>query len=525
MRRRIIAAMLGVVAGALLVAGAGSLVFVRFFDLRNASHDIRTEAQSLAAVLGSQQATPVGAQTAACRDILLVAGTARVFVGEVGLLAEHPGGTLGPLLPAGAQAPRCGLTANATSVLDTGSADGLALLTARDETALGQGRAIDGVHGSKAYAASPVSLPELTLTKLHVPVGTTVLVVLTTTVNLPLGSGVYLLFGSGLSLIAAAAVAVFLARRISAPIAVAARTTGRIAAGDLDARVPVAPTDPLELAQLGEAINAMAAALSASRGLERQFLLSISHDLRTPLTSIRGYGEAIAEGAAPDPAKAAGVIVAEARRLERLFQDLLDLARLDARRFAIDVRPVDAGEVVQGAAAGMGLALSESGIELTVQTPPSPVLVDADPDRLAQVVANLVENASKFAHSRVRVAIGASKEDSSSATIIVEDDGPGIAPEDLSHVFERFYMSERRPAANKRGIGLGLAIVGELTHAMGGEVEALSPVAGAGDGPGAGQGGTRMVVRLRRSQVLLAGRTDDQRRVAEKDQPSDHHDD
>ena len=107
-----------------------------------------------------------------------------------------------------------------------------------------------------------------------------------------------------------------------------------------------------ELAVLARSINAMATELDRSRGLERQFLLSVSHDLRTPLTSIRGFAEAISDGAAPDHTKAAAVIAAEARRLERLVGDLLALARLDARRFELELRPVDIGELVEDAAEG-----------------------------------------------------------------------------------------------------------------------------------------------------------------------------
>src|SRR5207248_7955691 len=105
-----------------------------------------------------------------------------------------------------------------------------------------------------------------------------------------------------------------------------------------------------ELASLARSINTMAATLARSRGLERQFLMSVSHDLRTPLTSIRGFAEAIADGAATDDRRAAEVITAESRRLERLVGDLLDLAKLEARHFSLDIQPVDLADVVATAA-------------------------------------------------------------------------------------------------------------------------------------------------------------------------------
>ena len=233
-------------------------------------------------------------------------------------------------------------------------------------------------------------------------------------------------------------------------------------------------------------INSMAAELERSRGIERNFLLSVSHDLRTPLTSIRGFAEAIAEGAAPDHEQAAAVITAEARRLERLVRDLLDLAKLDARRFSLDVRPTDIGEVVAGTAEGFRPAAQDAGVALTVD---APALADqpayADPDRLAQVVANLVENALKYAAGNIRVGVAARD---GFLVLWVDDDGPGIAAADLPHVFDRLYTAARAPARQGAGSGLGLAIVKELVDAMGGSVRAESQ---------RGAGGTRMVVTLR----------------------------
>src|SRR3984893_18606352 len=143
--------------------------------------------------------------------------------------------------------------------------------------------------------------------------------------------------------------------------------------------------------------------MARSRGLERQFLMSVSHDLRTPLTSIRGFAEAIAEGDAPVEHRAAEIIASESRRLERLVRDLLDLAKLDARRFSFDLRRVDLGEVVLDTGEGFRPAADDLGLSLTVEPGmPGAMTVTADPDRLAQVVANLVENALKYADRRVQ---------------------------------------------------------------------------------------------------------------------------
>jgi two-component system sensor histidine kinase BaeS len=226
-----------------------------------------------------------------------------------------------------------------------------------------------------------------------------------------------------------------------------------------------------ELARLGVAIDTMAAELERAAGLERAFLMSVSHDLRTPLTSIRGYAEAVAEGTADDDEtrrRAAAIIGSEARRLERLVADLLDLARLDTREFSLHPRPVDAGQVVTGAVEALQPAAAEAGLRLVALPAPGPIPAELDPERLAQMVANLVENALKYATTTVEVGVEGAGE---SIVVSVVDDGPGVDAADLPHVFERLYTSGRQQA-RKVGTGLGLAIVAQLAAAMGGTASA-----------------------------------------------------
>ena len=223
-----------------------------------------------------------------------------------------------------------------------------------------------------------------------------------------------------------------------------------------------------------------------ARDQERQFLLSVSHELRTPLTSIRGYSEAVIDGTAEDPVAAATVISTEARRLERLVQDLLDLARLDADRFSLELRDVDAAQEVRQVVGGFRPRADALGLALDLAAGSErPCRVVADSDRLGQIVANLVENAASFARSRVVVGVVG---DASRAVVWVDDDGPGIAPDQLTRVFDRHVTSDRVGTGGK-GSGLGLAIVRELATAMGATVHAESPLV---DGAG-----TRLVVELR----------------------------
>ena len=198
---------------------------------------------------------------------------------------------------------------------------------------------------------------------------------------------------------------------------------------------------------------------------------------RTPLTSIRGYAEAIADGAVEGTharKQAAEVISSEARRLERLVADLLDLARLDAHQFSLRPRPVDAREVVADAVDAFRPQAHDVGVELDF-LPDGPAPADVDPERLAQIVANLVENALKYARQRVTVAMTARE---GHLGLQVDDDGPGIDAADLPHVFERLYVSRAAPG-RKVGTGIGLAIVRELAAAMGGRA-AAQPLDGAG---------------------------------------------
>ncbi len=329
--------------------------------------------------------------------------------------------------------------------------------------------------GNLVFAAAPVTLTAEERTQLRFR--GQIAIVLTREVGDLGPSWGYFLVSGGVALLIAALVAWQLSRRLSRPLVEAVEATARIAAGDLDSHVPVRENDYAESMSLGRSINEMAQTLKEGRSRERQLLLSVSHELRTPLTSIRGFAEAITDGAVEDTTRAAEVIIAESRRLERLVGDLLDLTKLESRQMSIAVRPSDVAEVVHTTAEGFRPPSERNGLHLEVEVPSEdmrPMLVD--PDRLAQILANLIENALTFARSRVNVVLRVDATTSPDTQIItVEDDGPGIAPADLARVFERFYQSDNRPH-RQFGSGLGLAIVAELATAMGATVRAESPV-------------------------------------------------
>jgi two-component system, OmpR family, sensor kinase len=276
--------------------------------------------------------------------------------------------------------------------------------------------------------------------------------------------------GAGL----AAVLAGLLARRLLRPIDQLAAATRRVASGEADVAVPVTGED--ELAELGHSFNAMAAELTSARETQRSFLESVSHELKTPLTSIRGYAEALEEGAV-SPKEGGRVVAAEADRLERLVFDLLDLARLERAGFTVEHRRVELSAIGAAAVQRHLPRAQELGVTLTsTRTDDDGAWAIGDEGRLLQATSNLIENALRLtpAGGLVEVSTGA-------GTIAVRDTGPGLAAEDLPRAFERFYLHDRYRSERAVGSGLGLAIVKELTSAMGGEVTATGRPGGGAE--------------------------------------------
>jgi signal transduction histidine kinase len=266
-----------------------------------------------------------------------------------------------------------------------------------------------------------------------------------------------------------------LARRLARPIGELALATRRVAAGERDVAVPVDGED--ELAGLGRSFNAMSAELGRARESQRRFLESVSHELKTPLTSIRGYAEAVQEGAVT-PTEGGRVVAAEADRLERLVSDLLDLARLGREGFAVEQRPVDLAAIGRTAVQRHLPRARELGVDLSAadfSANGGGAWGVGDAGRLLQATSNLIENALRLTPAGGAVTVSAR-----TGEIAVADTGPGLDDEDLPRAFDRFYLYNRYRSERAVGSGLGLAIVKELTAAMGGGVEAArAPQGGA----------------------------------------------
>ena len=460
LRTRLVAAILLVALAVLGVSYVTTFVFVRRSLEQNAVADLKSRAADLHDAVNTlvtdngSGTVGLGLRRNQLRNALKVTDMRAVYVtpgaqvtpaGVVEFFQLPPGISAGDLLP----------------------------------QALLAGAQVTGRRGNTVFLAEPVR---------KIGANTLVLVATENVETKVLARALPLMLLAGAVVLAGAfAVAMWLARRLTHPIHSIEHTAARLASGDLTARADLPSGTDEELVALGGALNAMAAQLEHARGNERAFLLSISHDLRTPLTSIRGYAEALGDGTLDDAdpgdrKRAATVIGAEARRLERLVRDLLDLSRLDSHQFSLSPRPGDATEIVHDAAIAFAPQAGDLGVTLTIA--PGPTLpVDLDPERLAQIVANLVENALKYARSAVLVYAAA--HDANHVAIVVTDDGPGIPSSDIGLVFERLYTVRDRPGRSV-GTGLGLAIVRELAAAMGGRAWAEAPA----------EGGSRFVVSL-----------------------------
>ncbi len=262
-----------------------------------------------------------------------------------------------------------------------------------------------------------------------------------------------------------------LARSIVRPIRRVAAASAALAHGQRPLRLP--EEGSRELASLARAFNEMAAQLERSRESERNFLLSVSHELKTPLTAIRGYAEALAEGAFTAE-EATRTILVESTRLERLVRDLLDLARMNRHEFAVRHEAVDLAEVAREVIRRHEPLAREFGVALTASAEEE-AWVEADYDRLLQVASNLVENALRETPREGSVTVV-----SSPGRLVVSDSGPGLSPEDLPRAFDRFFLYDKYGRERPVGSGLGLAIVKQLSEAMGGGVTVSSePGAGA----------------------------------------------
>jgi two-component system OmpR family sensor kinase len=253
------------------------------------------------------------------------------------------------------------------------------------------------------------------------------------------------------------------------PVDVIRSRVAAIGMAELDRRVPVPDTGD-EIARLAETMNDMLARLQHSFVRQQRFVADASHELRTPVTTIRGYAELYRQGGLADPAALDDAMrrtEQEAARIGRLVDDMLSLARLDEHR-PLDVRPIDLTALARDAAADARATSPSRPITVDVAT--SPILIDGDEDRLRQVIANVVGNALVHTEPDVPVTIRVGR-DETTATISVDDRGQGMTTDVAERVTERFFRADPSRSRHRGGTGLGLSIVDATVSAHGGAVE------------------------------------------------------
>jgi signal transduction histidine kinase len=266
------------------------------------------------------------------------------------------------------------------------------------------------------------------------------------------------------------AVAVLLSTRLTRPLHGMAEAAHRIAGGDYDARVPNGGPD--ELASLAESFNQMALALSDQERTRRDFIVNAAHELRTPLTNLQGYIEALRDGViAPTPEQFRS-LYEEAERLVRLSRSLDALAENDRADRVIVRRRMDVAQAIRSAIEVTRPAFEAKAIRVELAVPDR-LAARAEPDGVAQILANLLQNASRYTPAGGSTSIRAESQ-RSQVVVHITNTGDGIPPQDLPHVFDRFYRVEKSRDSARGGAGIGLAIVKQLVEASGGAVGADS---------------------------------------------------
>jgi two-component system OmpR family sensor kinase len=282
--------------------------------------------------------------------------------------------------------------------------------------------------------------------------------------------------------------AILVTRSVVRPVQHVALAAQKIAAGDYDQSVPVEGSR--EFKELASDFNQMTQQVRGTQQVQRDFLANVSHELKTPLTSIQGFAQAIQDGAAGDSAsirKSATIIFDEATRMNRMVGELLDLARIESGQIVMRHEAVQLDQLLRAVIERLTLRAQDSGVVLYADIAAGLPAIVGDGDRLAQVFSNLIDNALKHTPNGGKVTVAARTISGSAAVkrgkplsgmeISVADTGAGIPPEELARIFERFYQVDKSRVKSKTGsLGLGVAIVKEIVTAHGGTIHAESIV-------------------------------------------------
>ncbi|WP_432841977.1 sensor histidine kinase [Dactylosporangium sp. CA-092794] len=280
------------------------------------------------------------------------------------------------------------------------------------------------------------------------------------------------------ALATALAVSAYVARRVAHPIGQLARVAADVTVGRYEVRAP-APGIGTEFDTVAQAFNAMAGRLRDVEDTRRRLLGDLGHEMRTPLATIEAYLDAAEDGVGVDDEDTLAVLRTQTTRLRRLAEDLTAVARAEEDRLTLRRRPVSPADLLAAAGAAAQPGYTARGVALTARAAAGLPALDADPQRLGQVLGNLLDNALRHTPPGGTVTVTADRHDRD-IRIEVSDTGDGIAAEHLPHLFERFYRADTARDRDHGGSGIGLAIARAIVTAHGGRITAHS------DGPGRG---------------------------------------
>jgi signal transduction histidine kinase len=280
----------------------------------------------------------------------------------------------------------------------------------------------------------------------------------------------FLLAGAAAGIIALF-LARLLARGMTQPLRDMAQAAGRMATGDYDQRVPVRTRD--EVGQLAVAFNRMAGEMGSLERLRRDLVANVSHELKTPISALRAHLENLLDGVEQPNPELLGVMLRQSERLSRLIDQLLDLSRLESGTAPLELEPVRLAPLVNRVVTEIETVRADRHIEVREDISPDLPPISADRERVHQVLFNLLDNAFRFTPPGGRVMVTAVRENGA-CEVMVEDTGPGISPEHLPLVFERFYRIDPSRSRDDGGTGIGLAIARSVVEAHGGRIWAES---------------------------------------------------
>jgi two-component system, OmpR family, sensor kinase len=318
------------------------------------------------------------------------------------------------------------------------------------------------------YAAYPLTkLATLTVTSIEA-----IIIATPRTGSLAVLAGLFIPFtiGGVIALVTSLVIAILFSRSIYNPLNKVKEAAQKVAQGNYEQKVP--EEGPKEVRELATRFNNMTEQVKQSQLQLRHFVADVSHELKSPLTAIQGFSQALIDGTANDEqtkAKAAGIINTESKRMRRQVDELLDLSRMQSGQFKMAKETVNVSEILKHCHDIFEVQAKEKNVQLKI-TLENPLLVIGDSDRLEQLFSNLLDNAIKNTPSGGKEQTIARKKADGFVEVKVIDEGPGIHPEHLPHVFERFYQV----TGVRTGVGLGLTIAREIVRAHGGTIEARS---------------------------------------------------